>query len=60
MWFVAELLVFSLAYTALRWLRPAPQSRRPVRLGVLLAAAAVTIAAASLAVWQVWSWNSAC
>ena len=29
MWFVAALLVFSLAYAALRWLRPAPQSRRP-------------------------------
>ena len=58
MWFVAALLVFSLAYAALRWLRPAPQSRRPARLGVLLAAAALTIAAASLAVWQVWPWNS--
>jgi hypothetical protein len=34
MWFVAALPVFSLAYAALRWLRPAPQSRRPARLGV--------------------------
>ena len=40
MWFVAALLTFSLVCAALRWLRPAPQSRRPVRLGVLLAAAA--------------------
>ena len=58
MWFVAALPVFSLAYAALRWLRPAPQSRRPARLGVLLAAAALTIAAASLAASQVWPWNS--
>ncbi len=58
MWFVAALLVFSLIYAALRRLRPAPPPRRPVRLVVLLAAAALTIAAASLAVWQVWPWNS--
>ena len=58
MWFVAALLVSSLVYAALRWFRPAPRSRRPVRLGVLLAAAALTIAVASLTVWQVWPWNS--
>ncbi len=58
MWFVAALLVFSLAYAALRGFRPAPPPRRPVRLAVLLAAAALTIAMASLAVWQVWPWNS--
>lgn len=58
MWFVAALLVFSLVYAALRRLRPAPQSRRPLRLGALLAAAALTIAATSFVVWQVWPWNS--
>ncbi|MGE5287831.1 MAG: acyltransferase family protein [Micromonosporaceae bacterium] len=58
MWFVAALLVFSLVYAALRRLRPAPQSRRPLRLGVLLAAAALTIAVTSFVVWQVWPWNS--
>ena len=58
MWFVAALLVFSLIYAALRRLRPAPQSRRPLRLGVLLTAAALTIAVTSFAVWQVWPWNS--
>ena len=58
MWFVAALLVFSLGYAALRGLHPAPRARRPVRPGVLLAAAALTIAVASLAAWQVWPWNS--
>ncbi len=58
MWFIAALLAFSLLYAALRRLRPAPQSRRPLRLGVLLAAAALTIAVTSLVVWQVWPWNS--
>lgn len=58
MWFVVALLVFSLVYAVLRWRRPAAQSRRPARPGLLLAAAALTIAVASLAVWQVWPWNS--
>jgi surface polysaccharide O-acyltransferase-like enzyme len=58
MWFVAALLVFSLGYAVLRWFRPAPRARRPARPGVLLAAAALTIAVASFAVWQVWPWNS--
>ncbi len=58
MWFVVALLVFSLVYAVLRWRRPAAQSRRPARPGLLVAAAALTIAVASLAVWQVWPWNS--
>ena len=57
MWFVAALLVFSLAYAALRRLRPAAQPRRPLRPGVLVAAA-VTIAVSSFAVWQVWPLNA--
>ncbi len=52
MWFVAALLVFSLAYAALRAVRP-PTSRRPAPVALLGLAAAVT-AAVSLAVWQVW------
>jgi uncharacterized surface protein with fasciclin (FAS1) repeats len=58
MWFVAALLVFSLVYAAWRGLRPAPQRPGPVRLGALLVGAGLVIAVASLAVWQVWPWNS--
>ena len=57
LWFVAALLVFSLAYAALRRIRPAPAPRRPLRTGVL-AAAAATIAVSSFAVWQVWPANA--
>ncbi len=57
MWFVAALLVFSLAYAALRRARPAPALRRPLRTGVL-AAAAAAIAVGSFAVWQVWPANA--
>ena len=53
MWFVAALLAFSVAYAALRYLRPAARQRGPLRAG-LLAAAALTIAASSFAVWQLW------
>ena len=53
MWFVAALLVFSVAYAALRRLRPTPAPRRPLRIGVL-AAAALTIAVSSFALWQLW------
>jgi surface polysaccharide O-acyltransferase-like enzyme len=53
LWFVAALLAFSVAYAALRRLRPAPAPRRPLRTG-RLAAAAATIAVSSFAVWQVW------
>ena len=52
MWFVAALLAFSVAYAALRCLRPAAQPR-PLRPG-LLAAAALAIAVSSFAVWQPW------
>lgn len=58
MWFVAALLVFSLAYAGLRRLRPSGESRRPLRLGALLVVAGLTIAVTSFAVWQVWPWNS--
>jgi glucan biosynthesis protein C len=57
LWFVAALLVFSLAYAALRRVRPARVPRRPLRAGVLAAAAAV-IAASSFAIWQVWPANA--
>jgi glucan biosynthesis protein C len=57
LWFVAALLVFSVAYAALRRLRPAPARRRPLRTAVLAAAAAV-IAVSSFAVWQVWPANA--
>ena len=53
MWFVAALLSFSVAYAALRHLHPAAAPRRPLRTGVL-AAAALTIAVSSFAVWQLW------
>jgi hypothetical protein len=53
LWFVAALLAFSLAYAALRRVRPASAPRA----GVLAAAAAV-IAVSSFAVWQVWSANA--
>ncbi|HET7244576.1 MAG TPA: acyltransferase family protein [Streptosporangiaceae bacterium] len=52
MWFVAALLAFSVAYAALRWVRPAARPR-PLRPG-LLAAAALVIAVGSFAVWQRW------
>ena len=58
MWFVAALLVFSLAYAALRRLRPVRRPTRPAHPLRLLTAAAATIAVASLAVWQVWPWNA--
>jgi glucan biosynthesis protein C len=57
LWFVAALLVFSLAYAALRRVRPTPAPRRPLRAGALAAAAAV-IAVSSFAVWQVWPANA--
>lgn len=53
MWFVAALLAFSVVYGLLRRLRPAPESSRLPRLGVLLLAM-VTIAVTSFAVWQLW------
>jgi surface polysaccharide O-acyltransferase-like enzyme len=56
LWFVAALLVFSLAYAALRRLRPAPAPRRPLRAGVL-AAAVAAIAVTSFALWQLWPAN---
>ncbi len=52
MWFVAALLAFSLAYAALRRLRPVARPR-PLRPG-LLAAAALVITVSSFAVWQLW------
>jgi surface polysaccharide O-acyltransferase-like enzyme len=58
MWFVAALLVFSLAYAALRRLRPARPAAGPPRLGRRLVVAAAAIGAASLLVWQLWPWNS--
>lgn len=42
MWFVAVLLAFSVAYAALRYVRPAAQSRLPLRPGVLAAARGVS------------------
>jgi glucans biosynthesis protein C len=51
MWFVAALLAFSVAYAALRRLHPAAAPRRPLRPGVLVAAA-LMIAVSSFAVWQ--------
>ncbi len=58
MWFVAALLVFSLAYAGLRHLHPARPAVGPVRVPRLLAIAAATITVTSLAVWQVWPWNA--
>jgi Acyltransferase family len=52
MWFVAAVLVFTVAYAALRCARPAARPR-PLRPG-LLAAAALVIAMSSFAVWQAW------
>jgi glucan biosynthesis protein C len=57
MWFVAALLVFSLAYAALRRVRPTAVPRRPLRPGAL-AAAALVIAVSSFAVWQLWPWTA--
>lgn len=58
MWFVGALLAFSLAYAALRAVRPAPAARRASRVARVLVVAALLVALASLAVWQVWPWNS--
>lgn len=58
MWFVFAILVFSMVYAAARRIFPRPSTRTPARLGLLLAAAAVVIAACSLLVWQLWAWNS--
>jgi Acyltransferase family len=52
MWFVAALLAFTVAYAALRCVRPAARPR-PLRPG-LLGAAALVIAVSSFAVWQRW------
>lgn len=52
MWFVAALLTFTVAYAALRCVRPAAPPR-PLRPG-LLAAAALAIAVSSFAIWQPW------
>jgi glucan biosynthesis protein C len=53
MWFVAAVLVFSLAYAVLRHVRPVPgPPRRSPTAVVLLTMAA--IAAGSLLVWQLW------
>jgi glucan biosynthesis protein C len=52
MWFVAALLAFSVAYAALRRLRPAAPPRRP--LPGLLSAAVLVIAAGSFTIWQLW------
>jgi hypothetical protein len=49
-WFVAALLAFTVAYAALRCVRPAAQPR-PLRPG-LLAASALVFAVSSFAVWQ--------
>ncbi len=53
MWFVAALLMFSLVYAASAHRLPSPASARPLRAGVLVAAA-VTIGVSSFAVWTVW------
>jgi glucans biosynthesis protein C len=53
LWFVAALLVFSLAYALLRRVRPAPVTRRWSGAQVM-AAAAVLIAVAAFLVWQRW------
>lgn len=58
MWFVAALLVFSLAYAAVRALRPRAKAPAARPIGQVLVATALIIAAGSLAVWQVWPWNS--
>lgn len=50
MWFVAALLVFSLAYAGLRRLHPAPTDRRP-RARVVLPLSMATIAVTSWTVW---------
>ncbi len=57
LWFVAALLAFSVAYAALRRIRPAPAPRRSLRIRVLAAAAAV-IAVTSFAIWQLWPANA--
>jgi surface polysaccharide O-acyltransferase-like enzyme len=54
LWFIAALLVFSLAYAGVRAVRPAPTARRH-RPSVVVATAAAVIAVVSFAVWQGWS-----
>jgi peptidoglycan/LPS O-acetylase OafA/YrhL len=58
MWFVAALLACSLGYAWLRHRRPAVESGWADRPGVVLFAAAATIAVSCLLVWQVWPWNA--
>jgi hypothetical protein len=58
MWFVAALLACSLGYAWLRHRRPAVESGRTDRPGVVLFVAAATIAVSSLVLWQVWPWNA--
>jgi fucose 4-O-acetylase-like acetyltransferase len=53
MWFVAALLVFSLAYALLRRVHPAPVARRWSGVQVMVAAA-VLIAVATFVVWHRW------
>jgi fucose 4-O-acetylase-like acetyltransferase len=53
MWFVAALLVFSLAYALLRSVHPAPVARRWSGVQVMVAAA-VLIAVATFVVWHRW------
>jgi glucans biosynthesis protein C len=53
MWFVAALLVFSLAYGLLRWVHPLPATRRWPPPQVMVAAAVLAAVTAFL-VWQRW------
>ncbi|HEX3003610.1 MAG TPA: acyltransferase family protein, partial [Angustibacter sp.] len=55
LWFIAALLVFSLAYAGLRTLRRPADPRAVHRTTTLLTAAAATIAVTSFPIWQVWS-----
>lgn len=55
LWFIAALLVFSLAYAGLRTVRRPADPRAVHRTTTLLTAAAATIAVTSFAIWQVWS-----
>ncbi|HEY7488870.1 MAG TPA: acyltransferase family protein [Streptosporangiaceae bacterium] len=58
MWFVAALLVFSLAYAGLRVLRPSVEPGRLDRPAALVPVAATAIAVSSFTVWQIWPWNA--
>ncbi len=58
MWFVAALLVFSLAYALLRRMHPAPAARRWPGTRVMTAAA-LLIAVAAFLVWQRWALGNA-